>query len=157
MVSSELLKRYSFFGGLSDDQLKRLSMITEEKTIESGNVIFEECGTSDKIYLLMEGNVDLSYLAIDEMHIYNKPHKEFFDGSINPGDVFGISALIEPYNNNATAKTSELSRVIIIDAIELRKLLKEDLLLAYNLDRQTVKVLMDRLIDLRVQVAASLS
>jgi CRP-like cAMP-binding protein len=157
MVSSELLKRYSFFGGLSDKQLQTLSMIAEEKTIESGTTIFEECGSSDHIYLLMEGNVDLSYLAIDEMHIYTTPPKEFFAGSINPGEIFGISALIEPYANNTTAKTSQLSRVIIIDAIELRKLLEEDLQLAYNLTRQTVKVLMERLIDLRVQVAASQS
>ena len=38
------------------------------------------------------------------MHIYTTPPKEFYAGSINPGEVFGISALIEPYTNNATAK-----------------------------------------------------
>ena len=52
-------------------------------------------------------------------------------------------------------KLSKPSRVIMIDAIELRKLLEQDLQLAYNLTRQTVKVLMDRLIALRVQLAAS--
>jgi CRP-like cAMP-binding protein len=155
MVSSELLKRYAFFGGLTDGQLKVLSMIAEEKTILSGAVIFEECGTSDKLYLLTEGNVDLSYRSIDEMHTYTTPPKEFYAGSVNPGEVFSISALIEPYTNNATAKASELSRVIMIDAIELRKLLEQDMQLAYNLTRQTVRVLMERLIALRVQLAAS--
>jgi CRP/FNR family cyclic AMP-dependent transcriptional regulator len=155
MVSPELLKRYSFFGGSTDRQLKALSMIAKEKTIPAGSVIFEECGTSDNIYLLMEGNVDLSYLEIDEMHIYTKPPKEFYAGSINPGEIFGISALIEPYANNATARASTLSRVIIIDAIELRKLLEDDVELAYNLTRQTITVLMERLIGLRAQLAAS--
>jgi len=155
MVSSELLRRYSFFGGLTDRQLKALSMIAEEKTFESGAIIFEECGIADKIYLLIEGNVDLSYRSIDEMHTYTTPPKEFYAGNINPGEVFSVSALIEPYTNNATAKASELSHVIMIDAIELRKLLEQDLQLAYNLTRQTVRVMMERLIALRVQLAAS--
>lgn len=154
MVSSELLKRYTFFGGLVEGQLKILSMIADERFYESGAVIFEECDTADKIYLLIDGNVDLSYRSIDEMHTYTTPPKEFYAGSINPGEVFGISALIEPYTNNATAKASKPSRVIMVDAIELRKLLEQDLQLAYNLTRQTVIVMMDRLIALRVQLAA---
>jgi CRP-like cAMP-binding protein len=154
MVSSELLKRYSFFSGLTDEQLKSLSLIAAEKTFASDALIFEECDTADKIYLLIDGNVDLSYRSIDEMHIYTTPPKEFYAGSINPGEIFGISALIEPYANNATAKASKLSHVIMIDAIELRKLLEQDLPLAYNITRQTVRVLMERLIDLRVQLAA---
>src|SRR4030042_2801159 len=154
MISSELLKRYSFFGGLADGQLRALSMLADENNFEAGALIFEECNTADKIYLLIEGNVDLSYRSIDEMHTYTTPPKEFYAGSINPGEVFSISALIEPYTNNATAKASESSRVIMIDANELRKLLEQDLQLAYNLTRQTVIVMMDRLIALRVQLVA---
>jgi CRP-like cAMP-binding protein len=155
MVSSELLRRYTFFSGLTDGQLKALSMIATEKTLETDALIFEECGDSDKLYLLIEGNVDLSYRSIDEFHIYTTPPKEFYAGSINPGEVFGVSALIEPYTNNATAKASKPSRVITIDAFELRKLLEQDLQLAYNLTWQTVKVMMERLIAIRVQLAAS--
>ena len=155
MVSTELLRRYPFFGGLTDGQLKALAMIADEKNFMPGSIIFEECDNADKLYLLTEGNVDLSYRSIDEMHAYATPPKEFYAGSINPGEVFGISALIEPYKNNATAKVSVPSHAIIFDAIELRKLLEQDLPLAYNLTRQTVIVLMDRLISLRVQLAAS--
>jgi CRP-like cAMP-binding protein len=153
MVTTELFKRYEFFAGLTEKHLKALSMIADENTYESGALIFEECSSSDKLYLLIEGNVDLSYLAIDKMHSYTTPPKEFYAGSINPGEVFGISALIEPYSYNATAKASEQSRIIIIDARELRKLLDQDLQFAYNLSRQTIKALMERLIDLRVQLA----
>src|SRR4030066_1821742 len=150
MVSSELLRRYPFFGGLTDGQLKTLSMLADEKTLESGALIFEECGDADKIYLLIEGNVDLSYRSIDEMHAYTTPPKEFYAGSINPGEVFSISALIEPYTNNATAKASEPSRVIMLDANELRKLLEQDLQLAYNLTRLTVVDVVYRSTALRV-------
>jgi CRP/FNR family cyclic AMP-dependent transcriptional regulator len=155
MITSEVLKQYPFFGGLTDGQLKKLAGIAEEKALEKNALVFEECDTADKLYLLMDGNVDLSYRSIDEMHIYTTPPKEFYAGSINPGEIFGISALIEPYTHNATAKASESSRIIIIDAIELRKFLKQDSQLAYNLTRQTVRILMDRLIDLRVQLAVT--
>jgi CRP-like cAMP-binding protein len=154
MLSSELLKRYEFFGGLTEEQLNALAMIADEKTFQANTVIFEECDSADKLYLLMGGNVDLYYRSIDEMHIYTTPPKEFYAGSINPGEVFSISALIEPYMNNATAKAADAAHIIVIDAVELRKLLEQDVQLAYNLTRQTVKVLMDRLIDLRVQLAA---
>jgi CRP-like cAMP-binding protein len=154
MVTSELLKRYEFFAGLTEKQLKEVSVIADEKIFEPDAVIIEECSQADKLYLLIDGNVDLSYLAIDEMHIYTAPPKEFYAGSINPGEVFGISALIEPYTYNATAKAAERAQVIEMDAQELKKLLEQDLQFAYNLTRQTVKVLMERLIDLRVQLAA---
>jgi CRP-like cAMP-binding protein len=140
---------------LTDKQLQELSRITAEKTFKPGELIFEECSPSDQIYLLTEGNVDLSYRSIDEFHSYTTPPKEFYAGSINPGEVFGISSLIDPYTNNATAKASELSSVLMIDAFELRKLLEQDLQLAYNLTNQTVKVLLERLIALRVQLAAT--
>jgi CRP/FNR family cyclic AMP-dependent transcriptional regulator len=155
MVSPELLKRYSFFGGLSEGQLKSLANIAEEKALNAGDMIFEECDTSDKLYLLIEGNVDLSYRAIDEFHSYTTPPKEFYAGSINPGEIFGVSALIEPYANNASATASEAARVVVIDAIELRNMLDQDMAMAYHLAKQTVVVLMDRLISLRVQLAAS--
>jgi CRP/FNR family transcriptional regulator, cyclic AMP receptor protein len=155
MIATEVLKRYEFFGGLTEGQLKSLAKIAEQKNYQAGQLIFEECEPSNKLYLLTEGNVDLSYRAIDEMHIYTAPPKEFYAGSVNPGEVFGISALIAPYNYNATTKASEPSQVIELDAAELRKLLEQDLVLAYNLTQQTVKVLMDRLIALRVQLAAS--
>jgi CRP/FNR family transcriptional regulator, cyclic AMP receptor protein len=157
MVSNELLKQFPFFAGLTEKQLKALSMIAEEKTYARDIVIFEECAEAEKLYLLIEGAIDLSYRSIDETHSYIVPPKEFYAGSINPGEVFGISAMIEPYANNATAKASEYSRLILIDAVQLRNLLEHDSQLAYNLTRQIVKVLMDRLIALRVQFAASQS
>jgi CRP-like cAMP-binding protein len=155
MVSPELLRRYAFFGGLTDGQLKALSMIAEEETFKHDAIIFEECNTADKFYLLMEGSIDLSYRSIDEMHIYSTPPKEFYAGSINPSEVFGVSALIEPYAYNATAKATQVSHVIMIDAIELRKMLEQDVSLASNLSRQIFRVLMERMIALRVQLTAN--
>jgi hypothetical protein len=40
MISPEMLKRYPFFGQLSDGHIKALAAIAEEVTWESGEAIF---------------------------------------------------------------------------------------------------------------------
>jgi CRP-like cAMP-binding protein len=152
MVSPELLRRYPFFGGLTDEQLKMLSLIATEESIDKGATIFEECAQADKLFLLSEGSVDLYYRSIDESH----PEKlrEFSVGEINPGEVFGTSALVEPYALNATARAAQKCRVIVIDAAGLRKLLEQDTDLSNKLLMQIVMALKERLIALRVQLAA---
>jgi len=42
MVSPELIRRYPFFGGLTESQLAGIAMIAEEVSFPKGAVIFEE-------------------------------------------------------------------------------------------------------------------
>jgi len=153
MVSPELLRRYPYFGVLADAHLKEIAMIAEEATIEKGAEIFEECGLADKLYLLQDGSVDLYFKVVEEY----RPDltKEFMVGEINPGEVFAISALIEPYSLNATAKVTKTCKVIVIDAVALRDLCEKDPLLGYQIMQQTAKVLMERLGYMRLQLAAA--
>ena len=81
--------------------------------------------------------------------------KQFSVGEINPGEVFGTSALVEPYELNATAKAAKRCRAIVFDALELRKLLEKDPELNAKFLLQVVKILKERIISLRVQMAAS--
>ena len=106
MVSPELLRRYPFFGSLNEIQLKLIASVCEESKIEAEQVIFEECAEADTLYLLEEGSVELYYRLLKE----GQPPQQFFVGEINPGEVFGISSLIEPYALNATAKAAKSGR-----------------------------------------------
>ena len=152
MVSPEILRRYPFFGTLTDAQLKAVAMHTEEETFGKGAIVFEECQAADKLYLLLEGGIDLSYKSEEEYHPTTR--KEFYVGEINSGEVFGTSALIEPHVLNATAKTSQASKVVTFDASELRKLLEKDQDLSNKFLLQVIKILKERIIALRVQMAA---
>ena len=153
MISPELLKRYPFFAGMTQAQLETLAMVAEEASFEKGATIFEECDQANRLFLLLEGGVDLFYRAEGE---YNPPVvKQFSVGEINPGEVFGTSALVEPYELNATAKAAKRCRVITLDAHELRKLLEKDPELNAKFLLQVVKILKERIISLRVQMAAS--
>lgn len=153
MISPELLRRYPVFGSLDDEQLKKVSMITEEEIVEKRKTIFNEGDPANILYILVEGAVDLFYHSEEEYHPKNI--KEFSVGEINPGEIFAISALIEPYELGATARTAQDCRMIKVDAIELRKLCQQDQNMAYKCMQKVIKALLERLMYARVQLAAS--
>jgi CRP-like cAMP-binding protein len=153
MISTEILRRYPFFAGFADAQLKQIAMLCQESIYQKGSTIFEECDQANRIFLLMDGSVDLFYRSQEEFHPTTV--KEFFVGEINPGEAFGTSALIEPYEYNATARTSAESHVIEIDALALRNLMRQDLDLNNKLLLQVIKTLKERIMALRVQLAAT--
>ncbi len=153
MISPELLRRYPFFGPLNEKQRKAIAMVADEIQMKVKQVIFEECQAADALYLLIEGDIDLTYKSEEEF--YPKKTKVFSVGEINPQEVFAISALIEPYEYNATATVTKDGRAIKIDAKALRELIEQDIQLGYILMHQIAKTAMERLAYTRVQLAAA--
>jgi CRP-like cAMP-binding protein len=128
-------------------------MMADEIHLDEGGILFEECQPAESFYLLMEGAVDLYYKS--EQAYPAKDKKEFLVGEINPGEVVAVSALIEPYILNATAKIAKQSRLVKIDAQELRKMVQTDHQLGYITMHQIAKAIMERLAGTRVQLAAA--
>lgn len=153
MISPELLRRFPFFAPFNETQLQAIAMIAEVTSAEAGVVLFEECQPAAHLYLLLEGGVELFYQSKEEYYL--RTHKEFMVGDINPGEVFSISAMLEPYILNAGARLTQPSRYITIDAGALRTMFTTDYPLAYHMMVQISKVLMERLVYTRVQLAAA--
>jgi CRP-like cAMP-binding protein len=153
MISPEMLRRYPFFCCLEESQNQALAMLADEIELKSGTTLFEEGQTAEALYFLLEGGIDLYYKAEDKYRPQNS--KEFLVGSINPGEVFGISALIEPYIYSATARVSQDGRAIKIEAAGLRALCNQDCKMGYTLMLQIAKAAMERLAYTRVQLAAA--
>jgi CRP-like cAMP-binding protein len=155
MVSTELLRRFPFFGDLDAEQLKQVAMIADEINVSAGTHLFDECQPATIFYLLIDGSVDLSYKSEEEFH--PKTKKVFPVGEINPGEVFGVSSVLEPYEYNATALASKDSHLIKIDAESLRDLLQAEPKLGYLFMHQVARAVMERLSYTRVQLAAAWS
>lgn len=153
MISPELLRRYPFFGLLTETQLKAIAMIAQEVNIPSGSQIFKEGEKADALYLLLQGSVDLYYTVETEGLLDFS--KEFLVGEINPGDAFGVSALVEPYIFTATAKADQNLRVISIDAVAMRALLEDDAKMSCVIMYQLAKAYAERLRSTRIQLAAA--
>ena len=153
MISPEVLRRYPFFGPFSDEQLREIAMLGDEVSLEKDEELFEECAPADHLYLLLEGNIDLYYKSEEEYH--PKDSKEFAVGEINAGEVFAISAVINPYVLNATAKAARDCKLVKIDGKALRELFEANPKMGYIAMHQVTKTVMERLAYTRVQLAAA--
>jgi CRP-like cAMP-binding protein len=153
MVSPEILRRYPFFGSLSDAQLKAIAMIAEEEQYSNGVVICEEGAPAKSLYLLLNGSVSLYYKSEEEFRPSTR--KDFLVGEINQGEIFAISVFVEPYKYTSTVKAEQDCRVVRFDSAELSKLTEKDPRLYCILMRETAKAAMERLAYARVQLAAA--
>ena len=149
MVSPELLRRYPFFGGLTDDELAGIAMIADEVTYPNGATIFREGEIATKVYVLTSGTVELIYEIVSTTGTTTS-----YVGSIVQGEPFGVSAFVEPYRLGATALAEGPIKAITIDAAGLRAMSEVDCHLGYTVMRQIARALAERLTFARIQLAA---
>lgn len=150
MVSPELLRRYPFFALLNDDQLKAIALIAAEKSISKGTIILKENNPAVKLYILVEGDIDLVFSGGGEGAITNA-----LVGSIAPGKSLGVSSLIEPFQYISSARATVNCKVIEIDGLALRALLEVDQKLGYAMMRNIAAAVLERLKYTQVELAAA--
>jgi CRP/FNR family cyclic AMP-dependent transcriptional regulator len=150
MISPELLRRYPFFGQLNDDQLKAIAMIAEEKTYPKGAIMLKENSPANKLMLLLEGDVDLIFSGGGEGAIVNA-----LVGSIAPGEILGVSSLIEPYTYICSARNTMPVKVIEMDGAALRAMFELDQKLGFSMMRSVAAAVLERLKYTQVELAAA--
>ena len=154
MVSPEILRRYPSFAYLDSDQLGEIAMISEEVEHGGSQTIFEAGRPAEYLYLLLDGSVNLHHVVKPE----NKNHgqrKDFMVGTINPGEILGISAVVEPYMLTSAAVTVLPCKLVRVSAVKLRELCAKDTSLDLSLQRAAAKAGIDRLNATRVLLAAA--
>lgn len=152
MISPELLRKYPFFNFLDHEQLRQVAMITEEAELDPGEVLFADGEAAFALYLVQTGTLDLYHVVHDGLKTGKR--RELLAETVNPGEVMGISALIDPYTYTALARAGTPCRLLKIDAADLRVLTAKDPVMAYGLQRQITRAAMRRLYNARVQLAA---
>lgn len=153
MISPEVLRRYPFFSFLDPSQLKEVAMISEEIEIGHKETLFHVGDDTDFLYLLKDGAIDLHYVVIDEYE--PQLRKDFLVGHVNPGEIVGVSAIIEPHIHTATAIANGECQLLQINAPELRRLCEEDLKLQNDLLYRIAEAAIDKLHATRIQLAAA--
>lgn len=155
MIPLELLHRFPFFSFMSDKELKAIATIAQELQLEPGDILCEANTPADALYFLTKGNLPY-YILVTSEHIPDY-RQEYFVGYINPEEIFGISALIEPHYYTATLRADKPCRVIKIDAPALRALCEVDPQLSVGLMKAVAKAAMERLQMTRVQLVAQMA
>lgn len=152
MVSAELLGRYPFFSFLKPAQLRSIAKLAKEESYERGDILFREKDPATALFILLKGSLELFFTVDVEYH--PELRKELKFRVIYPGEISGISALIEPYRLTSSARATEPSQVIKIEAGSLLELCQKDEELSYALIHQVARVAIDRLNATRLQLAA---
>jgi CRP/FNR family cyclic AMP-dependent transcriptional regulator len=145
MISPEVLRSHPYFAGISDESLKQLAMIAEEKKYPANTRIINEGDPASHMLLIVKGEVHIQYLLGNgELRTVD---------TLGKGDVLGWSALIEPYKMSAHCTTVKDTELVGLDAVKLRQMCEKDSLLGFRLTTHIAKLLAHRLESARVQLA----
>ena len=105
----------------------------------------EKGAEASHLMILSQGQIDIVYdLASGG---------EVVVGTVVPGDLMGISAMIPPFHLTASGIAKEDGTFIQIEAAGLRQLCEDVPELGYRIMMHEAKATMDRLGETRVQLA----
>jgi len=140
------LRDFSCFRDLSEDQLKAIAQIANAVCYSPGHVLFEESQPGERLFLLVKGDVEVLYNIgeADQVRV----------DTVSGEEIVGCSALVEPYVYTATERCLTEIEVLEIDAVSLRELMQKDCRLGFSLQQHIIRVLMERILDLRLAAAS---
>ena len=119
MSVASILQGHELLKNLTMEEVDRISRFSERKKFKKNDTIFLHEADAAQTFILLKGRVLLRLPAKpDEFRIVI--------GSINEGELFGLSPLLGSAKYTSEAQCAEASEVLAIDAIELRKLLQAD-------------------------------
>ncbi len=153
MIHPDRFSRLSFFGLFDEHHRASIAEIAEEEELPQGVTVFEEKQPANALLFLIEGYIDLYQRTFDTY--YPSLSKDLLVGAVHPREIFGWSAMVEPYLYRSTARTAQPCQIIRLDGPKLRELIEEDCRLGYIFMREVSLVLRDRLMDTRVELAAA--
>ncbi|OGL46860.1 MAG: hypothetical protein A2161_01125 [Candidatus Schekmanbacteria bacterium RBG_13_48_7] len=138
MPNIEILKKVKIFDGLVTAELFQIGSICEELAFPEYYVIFEEDSSSDELYILVKGKVELklkvpgkdNWMTLTKMH---------------PGDVFGEFALIDQSPRSAAAIAFTEIMLYIIKRDDFFKLIDDNPRIGSVIMQNLARLLVERL------------
>jgi CRP-like cAMP-binding protein len=142
MISANWLKKTELFEGLDESQLNDLLAYSTVESFPEGRIVFHQEAEATHLYILIQGAVDLSVKAQEEIgFLTSQIQKE--------GAIFGVPSLIEPFRYNVTAKCILPSKVLSIESHYLRKKMEEDPKMGMQMMKKLTLIYYNRLNELR--------
>ena len=147
MVDVGMLNAGYLFAGAGDDLVKPVFDIAHVVRFAAGETIFREQEEASHLYILQAGLVTLSMSFLHEgktLHVNLK--------KVQPGDLFGWSAVTTARRLSAQARAESDSEVIQLPGDRLRVLMDADPRLGYHVMSRLTDLASSRLRDTREQV-----
>ncbi len=137
MVNIGEFKKFKIFKELNERELELIANIAKEETYESDSRIFEEKALARNLYLTLEGKIEIKMRGngIDQIVI----------DQVESGEIFGWSAVTQPYTFTAAAWTLEKTKLIVLKSERLIDLFEKNNHLGYRVVKEIAAVISRRL------------
>ena len=133
-----------FLGGLTVGERRRLADLARPLAVEPGTVLLREGSETTELGIVRTGRVALR-LPVPMRGIHTIL-------TVEPGDVFGWSALVPPFRSTSTAVATEPTTGVVFPARALREALDRDEELAAALYPRILRTVARRLEATRLQL-----
>lgn len=120
MATKARLAEFTLFQNLPAELLEKISKISSEEVYTTGEVVFREGETADKLHFLLSGNITLKVKLTSrpEYITVSAVHQRF--------ESFGWSGIIPPFHYTASAYCEQDCKVMTIPGEQFMRLLASD-------------------------------
>lgn len=125
MVTTEVLKEFDLFKGLTEGELSKVAKLCHEHTLPSGALCYAQESTATRLHLCRSGKVDIVFQLPDPRDLKVTLHR------LHKGDIFGWPAISDPPINTASAVCRETTEEIWILGSDLLNLFEQDSHIGY--------------------------
>ncbi|SDC72081.1 MULTISPECIES: Crp/Fnr family transcriptional regulator [unclassified Candidatus Frackibacter] len=115
MTTLDFLSETSLFSNLSQEQLKKIEMITSTKEVPADKMLFFENEPGDVVYLIVSGRVKISKISASG--------REKTLAILEDGDIFGEISLLDGGLRSATAQVLKNTKLLIIHRQDFLKVI----------------------------------
>ncbi len=134
------------FSSLPSEELKKIALVLEERSLTAGEMLFKQGDVGDSLYIIMSGEVKVFRTSSDGLETVLAHH--------GVGDSIGEMALLTGESRSASVQTTEDSIVLVITNDDFDQLLADNPSLA----QAFIKIIAGyvRKADLRIEQGTSL-
>ena len=137
-----LCHEYPLFSELGEREMNAILQFCREECFYPGYTLFEEGEPAEKLYCLVEGEVEV-FFVLGEAGLIKVDR-------VLPGEVFGCSALAPPYVYTCTTQAKTRIEVLELDALGLRELFDADSRIAASIQQRVIQCLLSHIVDLQI-------
>ena len=147
MVTVEVLKGIGLFKGLDDSELAKITGLFRVYTMRAGDQISVEGTRATDLHICRSGKVNIVIWVREPWN------KNVVVHQVEPGEVFGWSALVAPYTYTASAECVESGEQICASGHELLAALDQYPVIGYTIMRNLSAEVSIRLMQTRQRLS----
>ena len=151
MLSTLVLKECALFEGVNDEVLKDIAELCHERSYRKGASCFLQGRKATEVYLCRSGRVDVTVQIREPWGMEVTVHTS------RAGELFGWSAMLEPYVYTASAKCRERTKVICINRSDLINFFRNRPEVGYLVMTNLGAVISSRLTESRLKLSKAMA